>query len=102
MKKDNCIRNVNDTKCLFEKVSFIIHEKKSIVVPVQKLKFLGFLIDSVKMVVTLPVDKIDNIIQECKVLLKNKKLLFVRWQRLLEFWFQFSRPLNTDRYITGI
>ena len=47
--------------------------KKSIVVPVQKLKFLGFLIDSVKMVVPLPVDKIDNTIQECKVLLKKQE-----------------------------
>ena len=47
--------------------------KKSIVVPVQKLKFLGFLIDSVKMVVTMPVDKIDNTIQEWKVLLKKQE-----------------------------
>ena len=63
-EKDDSIRNVNDTKCFFEKVGFIIHDNKSIVVPVQKLKFLRFLIDSVKMVVTLPVDKIDNTIQE--------------------------------------
>jgi hypothetical protein len=61
VEKDDCIRNVNDTICLFEKVGFIIHDNKSIVV----------LIDSVKMVVTLSVDKIDNIIQECKVLLKK-------------------------------
>lgn len=72
-EKDDCIRNVNDTKCLFEKVGFIIHDKKSIVVPIQKLKFLGFLSDSVKMVETLPVDKIDSIVQECKVLLKKQE-----------------------------
>ena len=55
----------------FEKVGFIIHDKKSIFEPVQKLQFLGFIIDSIKMIVTLPQDKIDKISQACSLLLKK-------------------------------
>ena len=57
-EKDECVRNVNDTKQLFEMVGFIVHNKKSVFIPVQKIKFLGFIIDSVAMIVTLPSDKI--------------------------------------------
>ena len=60
-----CTNNVLDTKCMFEKIGFIVHEKKSVFQPVQKLKFLGFLIDSVLMLVTLPQDKVNNIISVC-------------------------------------
>ena len=69
--EQDCCENVFDTKWLFEKVGFIVHEKKSVFQPVQKLKFLGFLIDSVKMIVTLPQEKVDNIIFECTHLYKK-------------------------------
>ena len=69
--KAECKRNVTDTQDLFEKVGFIVHQKKSIFEPVQKLQFLGFLIDSIKMIVTLPEEKIKKVSEACLQLLKK-------------------------------
>ena len=75
--KQECHENVQDTKELFEKVGFIVHQKKSVFIPVQKLRFLGFLIDSVNMIVTLPDEKVENVIIECKKVY-NKKYVSLR------------------------
>lgn len=64
-------RNVSDARNLFEKVGFIINHKKSMFEPVQKLQFLGFIIDLVKMIVTLPEDKINKVSQACLLLVKK-------------------------------
>ena len=66
--RKECLENVNDTNWLFEKVGFIVHEKKSGFEPTQKLTSFGFIIDSVNMIVTLPQEKVDNVILECKSL----------------------------------
>ena len=75
--KQECEENVEDTLKLFEKVGFIVHEKKSVFKPVQKLRFLGFLIDSVNMIVTLPDEKVESVISECTYFY-NKKIVSIR------------------------
>jgi hypothetical protein len=40
--RKECLENVNDTNWLFEKVGFIVHEKKSVFEPTQKLTFFWF------------------------------------------------------------
>ena len=72
--RKECLENVNDTNWLFEKVGFIVHEKKSVFEPTQKLKFLGFIIDSVNMIATLRQEKVDNVILECKSLYKKEQV----------------------------
>jgi hypothetical protein len=47
-----CEANVSETTMLFEHLGFIIHETKSVFIPSQRVTFLGFEIDSVRMFVT--------------------------------------------------
>lgn len=48
--------------CLLVNLGFKVHPEKSTLEPSQKLKFLGFFIDSVLMKVTLPESKIANVL----------------------------------------
>ena len=63
-----CEVNVHDTVYLMSNLGFLIHEKKSVLIPTKKIIFLGNWIDSEKMIVTLPVDKVEKITQACKEL----------------------------------
>ena len=66
-----CEDNVTDTVSLMTNVGFISHEKKSVLQPTRKIIFLGNNIDSEKMIVTLPNEKVQNIVQACVELLKK-------------------------------
>lgn len=68
-----CTNNVKDTVCLLQNLGFFIHEKKSVFIPTQMITFLGNVIDSVSMTVTLPKEKVDHIKDECLRLQKKKK-----------------------------
>ena len=68
-----CTNNVKDTACLLQNLGFFIHEKKSVFIPTQMITFLGNVIDSVSMTVTLPKEKVDRIKDECLRLQKKNK-----------------------------
>ena len=72
-----CLKNINDTLSLMQKIGFIIHEKKSILTPVQNIVFLGNHIDSVKMIVYLTDERKEAIYLACKSL-KNKEESSIR------------------------
>ena len=40
-----CLRNVKVTASLFKKVGFHLHPTKSVIIPTQRLTFLGFVLD---------------------------------------------------------
>jgi len=42
-----CLRNVIDTTTLLDKVDFIVHPEKSVLLPTQRITFLGFVLDFV-------------------------------------------------------
>ena len=68
---DECKVNVADSVYLMNELGFIIHEKKSIFIPTKTITFLGNTIHSSDMTVTLPVDKVHLIVQECMSLRKK-------------------------------
>ncbi len=57
---------MTDTISLMKDVGFVIHDKKSVVIPTKKINFLGNCIDSEQMIVTLPESKVINLTSECK------------------------------------
>ena len=57
-----CEENVHDTVSLMTDLGFIVHNKKSVFIPMQKITFLGNNIDSDKMIVTLPPEKVSVIV----------------------------------------
>lgn len=58
---EDCQANIYDTCNLFSKLGFILHPAKSVLKPVQVLTFLGFVLDSVNMTVSLTQEKIQCI-----------------------------------------
>lgn len=72
-----CLVNVDDTVNLLEHVGFMINVDKSVLIPTKKLKFLGNLIDSELMIVTLPEEKVQSIIKECKSV-RDKSSVMIR------------------------
>jgi uncharacterized protein (UPF0297 family) len=63
-----CKENIQETVSLIEQIGFIIHPEKSQFEPSKKITFLGNIIDSEEMIVTLPIDKKERIAEECKKL----------------------------------
>lgn len=63
-----CLENISDTESLMEKVGFVVNLEKSVTVPTKRIVFLGNIIDSEKMKVFLPQDKIENIKSESRSL----------------------------------
>ena len=55
--KEHCQANISDTCDLFSKLGFILHPIKSVLKPVQVLTFLGFVLNSVDMTVSLTREK---------------------------------------------
>lgn len=81
--KPECEHNINDTVSLMSDLGFIIHKEKSVLVPTKKLIFLGNNIDSEKMIVTLPENKVYTIVQECKDIYRKSQISVRVLARLL-------------------
>ena len=69
---EECTKNVHDTVQLLETLGFLVHRDKSVFEPSKNIHFLGFIIDSEKMIVYLTEEKMKTISQESrKLMLKN-------------------------------
>ena len=69
---EDCVANIIATIQLFISLGFIIHPTKSILIPTQKLIFLGFVLDSVLMRVYLTPEKSRKVISVCSDLYHSK------------------------------
>ena len=56
-----CALNVADTRALFTDVGFVISEEKSVTTPTQLIAFLGFILDSRLMHITLTLEKKEKL-----------------------------------------
>ncbi|XP_063986037.1 uncharacterized protein LOC135167121 [Diachasmimorpha longicaudata] len=59
-----CLKNINFTVELLNELGFIINEEKSVRIPSQSCLFLGFILNSQKMSLELPLEKRKKIIKE--------------------------------------
>lgn len=66
--KEKCVENVDTTKTLMIRLGLMIHEEKSVFEPTKQIVFLGNIIDSEKMTVYLPIEKVERVIKECRTL----------------------------------
>ena len=69
---DDCMRNVTDTTELFQKLGFIVHPVKSVLHPTTRLQYLGVVVDSVTMTVTLSAERAISIQHTCRKLLREQ------------------------------
>ena len=72
---EQCVGNVIDTIVLFDSLGWVIHPRKSILTPTQKLVTLGFMINSISMAIRLTADKANDLKQACGRLLKSYRPL---------------------------
>lgn len=56
---------------LLSSLGFVLKEGKSVLAPTQELEFLGFLVNSVKMSLYLPRDKVKSIKRECQSMINS-------------------------------
>ena len=69
---DECLLNCETTYNLLIKCGFIPNDKKSQLIPSQKIEILGHIIDSVNMCLTLPDTKTKKVVEMCEHLLSLK------------------------------
>ena len=70
-----CMNNIRDTAIIFNKLGFHLHPSKSIIIPTQKLTFLGFNLDSISMTVSPTEEKIVKTVRVCKKLKEKQQPL---------------------------
>ena len=58
----DCVANVKATVCLFDSLGFITHPDKSVLIPTQRLTYLGFILDSIEMKIFLTPEKAERLI----------------------------------------
>ena len=58
---EECLENVKVTMECLQELGFIIHSKKSVLLPTQIIEFLGFIINTRKMTLTLTTKKKEKI-----------------------------------------
>ena len=56
---DECLSNIICTRNLFTDLGFLVHPDKSVFIPQQHIVFLGFVLNSVTMTVSLTKDKTE-------------------------------------------
>ena len=80
---DQCVKNIKDTKELFSSLGFTVHMVKSVLEPTQIIRFLGFIINSSLMIVTLPSAKVENIKNLCQKLVKKEQAKIIEIASIL-------------------
>ena len=70
---DDCIENIVATLSLLDKLGFTVHPEKSILIPTQRIVFLGFVLDSLKCVVSFTPERAQKIIEACQKLLQTAR-----------------------------
>ena len=68
---DICLKSIRAIFALSLELGFTIHPAKSVLVPTQQIIFLGFVIDSVKMTITLTEERKQSIYMLCQNILSN-------------------------------
>ena len=69
-----CLRNITATTSLLTALGFKINHEKHVLTPTQTIKSLGFLLDTVQMIISLTAERKVRILAVCTSLLRNNLL----------------------------
>ena len=70
----SCARNIMDTVQLLRSLGFIIHPDKSVFAPTQRIQYLGVIVDSKSMTVTLTPERKSDLITSCQTASKKQSI----------------------------
>lgn len=71
---ESCLRNVDQTVEILDSLGLTIHPSKSVFQPSKQIVFLGFILDSEKMTVSLTQEKANDVIHCCSNLMKKHEV----------------------------
>ena len=77
------VTDMNSLTHLLTNLGLVLNTKKSVMTPSRKMEFLGMEIDSAKMELSLPQDKLDNIRIQCQTLLQAKSTTVHRMSQII-------------------
>ena len=66
---EECLSKLSFLRDLLQSLGFVINVNKSQLIPVTRIVYLGFIIDTVSMTLSLPDEKVDKILCACQNLL---------------------------------
>lgn len=105
-----CLENIHMTKKLLISLGFIINEAKSNLVPSTTCKFLGFLLNSNKMQVTLPDDKKTRVKSELKNFMALKRCKIRKFAQIVgllisicpatEYGLLYTKQLERSKFLS--
>ena len=70
---ENCVDNVKDTTELVDMLGFTVHPEKSVIFPTQVIIFLGFVLNSLLMIVSMTEEKSNSIKEACQNLTRKQE-----------------------------
>ena len=71
---------------LLQSLGFVINRKKSVLVPLQKIEFLGLEIESVRIIITLPPEEIKKLRLKCQKLISNPRTTLRELTDLMDYF----------------
>ena len=71
--EEECQENIDKTVELLTFLGFTVHKKKSVLTPTTKLKYLGFILNSEEMTVSISPEKAVKIKENCQHLIEKQK-----------------------------
>ena len=72
---------------LLQSPGFVINRKKSVLVPLQKIEFLGLEIESVRIIITLPPEEIKKLRLKCQKLISNPRTTLRELTDLIDYFW---------------
>ena len=88
-------------KSLLESLGFTVNAEKSLPIATQRIEFLGFIVDSVRMEISLPAQKMKNIRVECRPLLRDKVMTVRKLARLVGMLVATNLAILPAPFTTG-
>ena len=95
---NECLLNIFDTQTLFTLLGFVINAQKSSVILDQRITFLGFVLDSVSMTITLTDEKKAKVKPSCQAMQHKHETTITELAQLIGtlvsnlLEVQFGRP----------
>jgi hypothetical protein len=80
---NECVENVQDTVELFDSLGCTYHPDKSVVIPTQEIAFLGFLLNSVLMIVRATPEKAEEIRRVCANAILKPRMTIRDWAQIV-------------------
>ena len=81
--KEELTKVMDETAILLWQLGFLINREKSVMQPCREITYLGFIVNSAQMTLTLLEEKLEKIVQECSSALNQHRLLIRALARMI-------------------